>query len=94
MKTLRQWRDELAPGVYGWLGPDADLRVDPVLDLLLVSSPWGGFVVTRRAIEQGQEWQFEFMRQIRHLQVARDKAEKSAQANGGDSNIPDQGDPP
>jgi len=85
-RSLKAYCDELAPGVFGWLGPDASITVDHATDNLKVESPWGGFVVTRHAIEDGN-WKEEFMRQIRALQERRDRG----QTGGGDSNTASQG---
>jgi hypothetical protein len=74
-RSLKAYRDELAPGVFGWLGEEAWIIVDVATDSLEVGSPWGGFVVTRKAIEDGSAWKVEFGRQMAQLREKRDAAE-------------------
>jgi hypothetical protein len=51
--TARGVRDMLAPGVFGSLGPQADIRVDFDMDAVRVVSPWGEFEITRVQIADG-----------------------------------------
>jgi hypothetical protein len=64
----------LAPVVYGSLGPDADIVVDHGLDQLHVTSPWGGFVITRKAVEDGS-WKAEAGRLLAQLRAKRKEAQ-------------------
>ena len=74
-KSFDQIRDEVWPGVYGSLGPQADVLIDRDLDILAVASPWGGFVITRQALEDGS-WKEQFGRRIAELRERRGRSGK------------------